>query len=124
MIGRSPRLTFPLSTVTRRAALFGAFALAGALWLGAPAAGARDGIALPKPGSEARKSLMDAIRPTFEAEFGAPIEFFVHRLAVWGQFAYASVRPQRPGGKPIDWSKTKYAAEVKGGSFYTEGSAA
>ncbi len=29
-------------------------------------------------------------------------------LRVMGQWTYAYVRPQRPGGIPIDWNRTKY----------------
>jgi hypothetical protein len=124
MGSKHPRSISPRPAISRRAVLTGAVALGGAVWLNVSVVGAQDGITLPKPGSDLRRALMDAIRPSFEAELGAPIEFFVHRLAVWGNYAYASVRPQRPGGKPIDWNKTKFATVVKGGSFSTDGSAA
>lgn len=78
----------------------------------------------PPPGSDLRRALMDTIRPPFEDALGAPVEFFVRRLAVMGDWAYASVRPQRPGGRPINWSQTKFAQEVRAGAFDTDASGA
>ena len=54
----------------------------------------------PPRGSPLRAQLMDTLRPTVMAEIGGPIEFVVTYLRVMGQWAYAYVRPQRPGGIP------------------------
>lgn len=78
----------------------------------------------PPPGSDLRRTLMDTIRPQFEDALGAPVEFFVRRLAVMGDWAYASVRPQRPGGRPINWNQSKFAQEVRAGAFDTDASGA
>ena len=78
----------------------------------------------PPPGSDLRRTLMDTMRPPFEDALGAPVEFVVRRLVVMGDWAFASVRPQRPGGRPIDWSRTQFAQEVRGGSFSTDASSA
>jgi hypothetical protein len=62
----------------------------------------------PQPGTPERKAIMDALRPSFEALFGPPIEFKVAELKVAAGFAWVSVHPQRPGGKEIsaaDWRK-------------------
>ena len=60
----------------------------------------------PPRGSPLRAQLMDTLRPTVMAEIGGPIEFVVTYLRVMGQWTYAYVRPQRPGGIPIDWNRT------------------
>lgn len=45
-----------------------------------------------------------------------PIEFSVKRLNVAGDWAFGEVRLQRPGGKQINWRKTKYAADISQGA--------
>jgi hypothetical protein len=65
----------------------------------------------PPRGSPLRADLMNALRPTVEAEIGGQIEFVVTQLRVMQQWAFASVQPQRPGGTPIDWRRTKFREE-------------
>ncbi|MVO16750.1 hypothetical protein [Parasedimentitalea huanghaiensis] len=60
----------------------------------------------PKRGTAERKALMNALRPLAEVDLGAPVEFVVHDLRVSGHRAFASVQPQRPGGRPIDIAST------------------
>lgn len=60
-------------------------------------------------GDPLRGVLLDAARPTFVAETDGDVEFVVRRLTVWGPWAFGQVKPQRPGGSPIDWSRTSYA---------------
>lgn len=76
----------------------------------------------PPPGSQLRAGLLDVVRPTFEIETGGAIEFVVRRLNVLGDWAFGDVRLQRPGGGPIDWRKTKYAADFAAGMFDPGGS--
>jgi hypothetical protein len=71
----------------------------------------------PPRGSPLRAELMDALRPTVMAEIGGPIEFVVTDLRVLREWAYAYVRPQRPGGAPIDWSRTKFRADMAQGTM-------
>ena len=71
----------------------------------------------PPPGSALRAELIDAARPVFVAETNGPVEFVVRGLAVFGDWAFADVRPQRPGGQPIDWSQTKFAAALRDDMF-------
>ncbi len=74
-------------------------------------------VAQPSPASVAaierghslRSVLLDAARPTFVAETDGDVEFVVRRLTVWGPWAFGQVKPQRPGGSPIDWARTAYA---------------
>lgn len=60
----------------------------------------------PQRGSAERKELMNAIRPTAEQIFGAPVEFVIRDLRVSGNQAFASVIAQRPGGGGIDIVQT------------------
>lgn len=60
----------------------------------------------PPPGDATRAALMDALRPHAEWELGAPVEFIVDEIRVSGQFGFAMVRAQRPGGIGIDLYKT------------------
>ena len=69
---------------------------------------ARAQVLAPSPGSQLRIEILNALRPTVAGEIGGAIEFAVGSLRVVGDWAYASVRPQRPGGRPIDWSVTKF----------------
>jgi hypothetical protein len=71
----------------------------------------------PPRGSPLRAALMDTLRPTVMAEIGGPIEFVVTDLRVMQQWAYAYVRPQRPGGSPIDWNRTKYRQDMALGTM-------
>lgn len=63
----------------------------------------------PKRGSELRADLMDAIRPIAEWQLGAPVEFVIDTLRTDDHVAFAMVKAQRPGGKPIDMTKTPLA---------------
>ena len=67
----------------------------------------------PPQGTRLRKELLDAARPVFEKETEGPVEFVVHRLNVMDGWAFGDVFLQRPGGRKIDWSKTKYAEEER-----------
>ncbi len=93
--------------LTRRSLIAAAALLAGAL----PVAAQTN----PPRGSPLRAELMDALRPTVTSEIGGPIEFVVKELRVMQRWAYAFVRPQRPGGTPIDWSRTKFRDDYRQG---------
>ena len=62
----------------------------------------------PPPGSALRAEILNAYRPSVEAQLGAPVEFVVDALNVMGDWAFVEARPQRPGGAPIDWRATKF----------------
>jgi hypothetical protein len=65
-------------------------------------------VTTPPPGSPLRAAILDALRPAIEAEIGPPVEFKVSTIHVWREWAYVAARPQRRGGQPIDWRRTKY----------------
>jgi hypothetical protein len=60
----------------------------------------------PARGSKERRDIMDAMRPVIEAKLNPPVEFVVHDLRVLGNWAFAQVDPQRPGGGRIDIRRT------------------
>jgi hypothetical protein len=66
----------------------------------------------PGRGTAERSELMNAIRPLVEARVGPPVEFVVDRLRVAGDWAFAIVQPQRPGGGAIDMYATVYRDQV------------
>lgn len=69
----------------------------------------------PKAGSAERKAIMDALRVPFEKEIGGKLIFKVSWLRAAGGWAYAQFAPLRPGGKPVDWRKTKFKEEFEQG---------
>lgn len=69
----------------------------------------------PAAGSKERKALMDALRVPFEKQLGKPVIFVVTWLKVSGNFAMWEGEPKRTGGKPIDWSKTKFKEDYEQG---------
>lgn len=87
-----------------------------AIMIWASAAFASD-VVQPPRGDPLRTTLLDTVRPVFEMETGGSIEFVVKRLAVQGDWSFGHVVLQRPGGKPINWNKTKFAADLREGFF-------
>jgi hypothetical protein len=63
--------------------------------------------------------LLNAARPIFERETGGAVEFVVRQLNVLGDWAFGHVEPRRPGGRSIDWRRTKFRNE-NGGLFFPE----
>ncbi len=80
------------------------------------------GAAAAQQAGDARKLVLDAARPAFQSDTGGAVEFVVRRLNVSGDWAFGDVKLQRPGGRAIDWSKTKYAADLAQGAFDPAGS--
>ena len=76
----------------------------------------------PERGSALRVDLLDAARPVFARETNGQVEFVVRQLNVMNNWAFGDVRLQRPGGTPIDWTRTKYAEDLKAGMFDPSGS--
>lgn len=102
-----------------RIALFLALCLA-ALTASLSPATAAEPIFSPERGSPLRATLLDTARPVFEQQIGGPIEFVVRTLNVMGGWAYGDVKLQRPGGVPIDWSRTKFADDSAQGMLETD----
>lgn len=74
-------------------------------------------VATPPQGSPLRAAILDAIRGITVAEFGGPIEFVVVDLRVLGEWAFAVVHPQRPGGGEIFYTYTRYQTAWDAGAL-------
>lgn len=55
----------------------------------------------PPRGSSDRTRILDLMRKPMESVFGKPIEFDVRTISVSGNYAFAWLHPQRPGGAPL-----------------------
>jgi|GEM_PF-1294322 len=71
----------------------------------------------PPRGSPVRSAIMDGLRPVVERDLGPPVLFNVVALNVEGPWAFVSVRATRPGGQPVDWSRTRYARAMASGQM-------
>ncbi|MCB1486905.1 MAG: hypothetical protein KDJ88_05535 [Bauldia sp.] len=94
-----------------------AAALMAILVVSATAGSVRAEVTTPPRGSPLRAAILDGLRPMVEAEVGAPVEFVVEDLRVIGEWAFAYVTPQRPGGGEIFYVYTRYQAAVDEGMF-------
>ena len=84
-------------------------ALLGACWGAVVLSGpAFAQVSIPQPGTPLRATILNALRPVVAKEIGGDIEFVVSTIRVLNGWAYVSVKPQRPGGAPIDWHATKF----------------
>ena len=85
---------------------FAAALLAGAgapLWPSTAAFGQGvSATAAPAPGSAQRRAILDALRPSIEAQIGPEIEFVVREIRVVRGWAFVAADPQRRGGGAID----------------------
>jgi hypothetical protein len=71
----------------------------------------------PKVGSPLRKAVLDALRAPVEKQLGPPIVFEAKHFKVAGSWAYFEGMPRRPGGKKVDYSKTKFREAAAEGLF-------
>jgi hypothetical protein len=77
-------------------------------------------VGTPAAGSAERKVIMDALRVPARRDLGFDVIFKVQTLRLAGDWAFARVIPILPGGKEIDYSKTKYAEQMEEGAFDAE----
>ena len=68
-------------------------------------------------GDPLRRTLLNTLRPSIEDELNQPVQFMVDRLRVQGDWAFYAGSVQRPDGRPIDFSKTRYASALENGVF-------
>jgi hypothetical protein len=71
----------------------------------------------PKLGDPERKAILDALRIPVQKELSQPVKFKVTRINVKSDFAFVQGQPLRPNGDTIDYTKTKFAVDVKEGYF-------
>ena len=74
----------------------------------------------PSRGSPQLAAILDTVRLRVEAEVGQPVEFVVNELRVLGEWAFARLVPQRPGGGEIPWAYTRFQSDYDAGMFEAE----
>ena len=68
-------------------------------------------------GDPLRRTLLNTLRPSIEDELNQPVQFMVDQLKIQGDWAFYAGSVQRPDGRPIDFSKTRYASALENGVF-------
>ncbi len=71
----------------------------------------------PDRNNPLRTQLLDALRPTIQAETGGPVSFVVGIVNVMGEWAYVGATPVRRNGSPIDWRATKFKQAFEADMF-------
>ena len=77
----------------------------------------RNILSVPKPGSPERKAILDAARAPIQKDLKQRIVFVVRHLATQDGWAFLYSELQRPDGKRIDYSRTRYRDAVEAGAF-------
>lgn len=63
----------------------------------------------PGPSDPQRKIILDIARPFAERDLGAPVQFVVREFRIKDNWAFLMLDAQRPGGRPVDPTKTPFA---------------
>ncbi len=71
----------------------------------------------PKPGSALRKEVLNAFRNPIENDLNQKVLFKVNDLRVSGRWAFINAQTLTPAQNEIDYTKTKYAEDVREGFF-------
>jgi hypothetical protein len=72
-------------------------------------------IAVPPPGSAERQEVLAVARAAAEADIGFAVGLRSDTLRTFGDWAYVQGVPTTAAGNAIDWSATRYAAEMRDG---------
>lgn len=68
-------------------------------------------IILIERGSPERTAILDVVRASVQRRLGIKVVFQVERLAVFGDWAFAGLRPRTDAGSRIDYRRTLYAKD-------------
>lgn len=71
----------------------------------------------PEPGTAERKAIADALRVPVEKQLKKSVVFKIDHLKVQDGWAFLRGVPQRPDGKPMDYSDTPYRRQKELGMF-------
>ncbi|ADL00899.1 hypothetical protein [Brevundimonas subvibrioides] len=83
-----------------------------------PPAVVQSGVRTIGVGDPLRRPILDALRPSIQRDLGGqPVQFVVDRLRVQGDWAFYAGSIQQPGGRPIDFGRTRYASALENGVF-------
>jgi hypothetical protein len=69
----------------------------------------------PVAGSDERRAILGGLRPAIQGDLGQKLIFVVDALSVSRDFAFVIATPRGPSGAMIDYSKTRYAQELRDG---------
>lgn len=93
--------------IARRRLLVVMLTAVAAPWLSAPSDA--QPIVLVERGTPERTAILDVVRASVQRRLGIKVIFQVARLAVFGDWAFAGLRPRTEAGKRIDYRRTLYA---------------
>lgn len=65
----------------------------------------------PARGTAERRAIMNAARGPIVDDIGQNVIFVVRVLRTDGRWAYLQATPVQPNGQPLDWTRTRYAAD-------------
>jgi hypothetical protein len=68
-------------------------------------------VALIARGTPERTAILDVVRASVQPRLGIKVVFQVERLAVFGDWAFAGLRPRTETGARIDYRRTLYAKD-------------
>lgn len=69
-------------------------------------------------GDPLRRQILDGLRPAIQRDLdGLSVQFMVNRLRVQGDWAFYAGSIRQPNGRPIDFSRTRYASALENGVF-------
>ena len=71
----------------------------------------------PAKGSAERKGILDALRVPVQRELNTKVQFKIDSIKTQSGWAFIRGVPQQTSGAKIDYSKTKYAEQVRQGMF-------
>jgi hypothetical protein len=71
----------------------------------------------PAPQTAERKAIADALREPVQAKLKKSVVFKIDHLKVQDGWAFLRGVPQRPDGKPLDYSDTPYRRQIELGAF-------
>lgn len=77
--------------------------------------GSQSRVLHPAPGTAERKAILDGLRPAVERDLHQKVVFEVQTLNVQDGFAFLDGIPRTASGGNIDYSRTRYAAELEEG---------
>jgi hypothetical protein len=64
-------------------------------------------------GAPDRQAILDVVRASVQHRLGIKVIFQVERLAVFGDWAFAGLRPRTETGNRIDYRRTRYAKDYE-----------
>lgn len=105
------RSGLPHGSPARKIWLAAALALSTTVWLGSPLPAPAQTVVAIERNAPDRGAILDAERDVLEIQLGIKVKFVVVRLARYGDWVYAALRPRTAAGDRIDYRRTLYAKD-------------